>query len=475
MKIVNYAFGLLLGLTLFPSCSDTRLLYPEEGAVFRELGLSDRRRLDIAANYVRKNASNLMFLTARGLNPQDLKYGLAQQMTYKGHVFLKIPAIRGFLVPGEPVSKSLRGDVNRHSVIMMYDSKDEIFAVNYMEELPEEAYADRHTNDLYYRQFVGDANIYNSNNEHIGYSAIRKPRTRSIADSTFVLDEVEVIGHQGGGDSGWGDVPPGGGYNEGDGSFSPQTCPVCGAAMNEGDPVCPNIASHYAGSGGSENSGGNGGGEEGVYKKCSLDSAGRKELNTAIKERIDSCKLLKMMRDDLTQKRAGFEDVIQLDTIESADRMGRYDPNTKNYFTIQGQIYHTIGEEYVHLFQDNVYAGGILQYAYTYGFRAIGSTNIEFEAKIIGDIAVLDASSGGGTLGWGNGLGYLYEKWISELDRKLRKGTLSYSDIEAGYEGHSYQEFMEDFARRQIDVERYGLDQINPNLHPEALIYLFAH
>lgn len=166
-------------------------------SVFGELGKTERKRLDRAFDFIQQHVDGLMFLKVRALTARDMKYGLAQQMTYKGRTFLKIPVFRGVIVPGAHVIESLR-ETARQSVVLMFDGKDEILAVDFMDELPEYVYAREHLNELYYRNFVGDVNIYNNDNVHIGYAPVRKPCTRSITDSTFVLDEVEVTGQQGG-------------------------------------------------------------------------------------------------------------------------------------------------------------------------------------------------------------------------------------------------------------------------------------
>lgn len=239
--------------------------------------------------------------------------------------------------------------------------------------------------------------------------------------------------------------------------------------------MCPRIAYHDSGSGGG-NGGGDGSSEAGVYKRCMWDTVGINALNRAIVERIDCCKQLRMMKEDLAKRGRGFEDVILLDTLEDYDIRGAYDPQTKIYSVWSyDQIGNTISEEFVHMFQDNVYVGGIRQYGYDPAMRQCGCTNIEFEAKFINDMNVFDAICGGATLGWGDEYGRQYADWVGILNAKLTNGTLSYSDIEQGYQGIHYEDFMRDFATRQVDESKYNLNQIKPGMMPEVLIYLLTN
>lgn len=467
--------GLLL-VGLLASCSETdNLLSEQETAI----AMTEKTGILMeTAHYFNNNESGNAFLRSRSLLVSDIKYGLARQMTYDGHLFLNIPVIRGSLVPGAPVSESLRGEAVRKSVVIEYDDHGKVQEIGYLVETPNKPYAALHKNDLYYSLFEGEAALYDRDGQRLGMASFAAPCTRNGGDSIPELDggtlgEVVVIGHH---DGGWSDYPPGGGYDDDDGSMNPWTCPVCGAATNPGDPTCPQAYLHGNGGGGSGDDGGLSSEckMDGVFNHCSLDTAGVRVLKESIDFLITKNPMLHKVQNYLSSIGSGFGDVVLNDSLK---HFGQYSPVTKTYiFSDYNAIDRSLTEEYIHMFQDNVYMGGIAQYAYSaYNPDVKGSANIEFEAKFLTDLSCHSANCACAFMGGGVDYADAYENWIELLCQKISDGEMSYEEIERGYDNHSYEDFMLDYAKGKLAYTSYSLSQIKTGMQPEALMFILKN
>lgn len=119
------------------------------------------------------------------------------------------------------------------------------------------------------------------------------------------------------------------------------------------------------------------------------------------------------------------------------------------------------------MFQDFVYENGISQYA-----KEAGIANIEFEVKLLQDIACNKYDKYGCPYsGSGTKNGLKYEKWLSYL---ANKNPIFYSDIVNGYDGVTYEQFLEDFAKGKEDVAGYSSKYLKRGLEPAAIKLLFS-
>ncbi len=226
----------------------------------------------------------------------------------------------------------------------------------------------------------------------------------------------------------------------------------------------------YYGGGSGSTGGPSGGSSNGIYKKCSIadilvrDSVIR-FMNTVIKERC----AYQVMKNSLANAGRGFSDIkIQRDK-------NNYDPQTGVYtVSSAGYTSGSFPEEYVHLFQNFTYSGGIYQYA-----EKKGNANIDFEAKFINDItSYLIAEPRCWYYGAGVSYEVYYKEWISQLAEKAQKGKLTYEDITAGYycpdtnKPISYSQFMRDWSSKWDSSplkNKYGTKFISPTLQPKVL------
>ncbi|NLI37367.1 MAG: hypothetical protein GX416_12770 [Bacteroidales bacterium] len=187
----------------------------------------------------------------------------------------------------------------------------------------------------------------------------------------------------------------------------------------------------------------------GIYENCSLNEADKKLFNKVIKELFTQRCGFRYMSDILSGLHGGFSDV-QYRTMSST---AQYDPK-KNIFYVSKDILlirEGFPEEYIHMFQNYMYQG-------TYKYAgAVGSTNIDFEAKFIRDITCAIIDYGGGC-DYAKGKNYSreYANWIYSLGDKGNK--LTREIIDEGYtytdpvtkekKTLHYEDFLEDFGKR---------------------------
>lgn len=136
-------------------------------------------------------------------------------------------------------------------------------------------------------------------------------------------------------------------------------------------------------------------------------------------------------------------------------------------------IQQSITEEFIHMFQDNIYTNGIGIYANPNSYPGRkGSANIEFEAKFITALSSQEENSIITFIGCGINHAEEYCAWMRILGEKKARGEISWEDIERGYNSLSYQDFMEDYAAQWDKESAYRTDLIDPTMQPKALKYI---
>lgn len=184
----------------------------------------------------------------------------------------------------------------------------------------------------------------------------------------------------------------------------------------------------------------------GIYENCSLNEADKKLFNKVIKELFTQRCGFRYMSDILSALHGGFSDVQYRDMSST----GQYDPK-KNIFYVSKDILlirEGFPEEYIHMFQNFIYQG-------TYKYAgAVGSTNIDFEAKFIRDITCVMMNAGGCDYGQGKNYSMQYQTWVYQLAEM--GGRLTKDIINKGYTYNDagvtktlyYEDFLNDFAKR---------------------------
>ena len=226
---------------------------------------------------------------------------------------------------------------------------------------------------------------------------------------------------------------------------------------------------NYGGSSG-RFEGPSGGSGNGIYKKCSIaDKSVRDSVIRFMDKVIEERCAYQVMKNSLANAGRGFSDIkIQRDKNNYDSQTGVYTVSSAGYTSL------SFPEEYVHLFQNFTYSGGIYQYA---GKK--GNANIDFEAKFINDITSYMISEAR-YLNYGAGVSYEqeYKLWVRQLAKKAQKGKLTYEEIMAGYycsdtnETISYFQFMSDWSSKWDSSpvkNQYGTKFISPTLQPKVL------
>ncbi|MBF0575512.1 hypothetical protein [Dysgonomonas sp. GY617] len=199
-----------------------------------------------------------------------------------------------------------------------------------------------------------------------------------------------------------------------------------------------------------------------IASKTSLDSEGIKELNKILQELLEQCGF-KALFDYLANNGKRFGNV----KIDPSIDVGGYDYITNELlFNNNSAIYGAFPEEFIHLFQQNFYPGGLAPYS------NVGRINIEFEAKLMQDI--LCYINAGACPQYGSGKNYSaqYLNWVIEI---TKDGTYipKYSDLlnkNTQWGNLNYWDFLRDF---QADPNRQNYNfPINESLQPKALNYL---
>ena len=173
------------------------------------------------------------------------------------------------------------------------------------------------------------------------------------------------------------------------------------------------------------------------------------------------------MQTYITDAQFKFNDIRIDPTLLSPDEAG-YDPVTGNLlFYSAGEMNPDyFREEFVHLYQDSHYAGGIAQYTNT------GKSNIEFEAKLMIDILCVLKGTACPALGATPANGTDYLTWIDAITN-LYTALPSYSDLfvkQSNWGNKDYWDFLDDFKN---DPSRPSYNKpIDYDLFPDALLGL---
>lgn len=191
-----------------------------------------------------------------------------------------------------------------------------------------------------------------------------------------------------------------------------------------------------------------------------LDNNGIDLYNQALDNLLEQCGYYKMY-DYLTGIGAMFTDVY----IDPTGSTGGYDYVTgKVSFRDNSSITSGLAEEFVHLFQDNYYPGGMGNY--------IHNANFEFEAKVIQDLECMMRGMVGGLYGDPNPSSLNYTKWMEVV---TNYGTYfpSYGDLLVQYSdcgNLNYSDFLNAFSTNPAKPQ-YNLPVI-PTLTPQAIPYV---
>jgi len=224
----------------------------------------------------------------------------------------------------------------------------------------------------------------------------------------------------------------------------------------------------YDGGGGGGNNG-NGGGSaslstqaQAIISSFNLNNNGINNLNAILAAMLEKCGY-EFVYNYLKNNNCSFYNVLyNPNTI-----VGGYDPYTNILtFTNENAITNAFPEEFLHLYQNSYYSGGIGQYSNT------GYSNIEFESKIMQDIICV--LSGGLCPKYGatqnNGSDYL--TWIFEITNNASTFP-TYTDLLVKYPNagnKNYWDFLNDFAN-DSSRPQYNIP-IDYNLLPYALTNL---
>lgn len=478
---------ILFVIVSFMACSDDFGVFDSllEHSNTYEMSRRDASRK--ALNYVRKNENRMLFMASHSYNSIDLKYGLSRKLDYKGNLVLQVPVIRGLLT-SSIIEKNIEGEALRPSVLFSFDKEGNITSVTYVEQMPDKDYYQYHSNELFYSNFIGELDAYNQNDEYQKTTRVSSARTRSMTDSTYTLPDVVITAPDKNKDDDDDDNPfPSEtdsiewdeGAAEDTTIVEDKFCNFCGSTLEydetEDNYYCPVCGQGVnCGGGGGGTIGGNTPASEpkgessvkGIYKKCEFGEEGQAKLKIAIDEQIHKNVLMEKVYQWLLNNDFGFEQIVVSSVLAN---QGRYDPTTKTYIVRSyDDISGSIREEYLHMFQDFVYENGISQYA-----REAGSANIEFEVKLLQDIACNKYDNiGCPCMGYGKLYEQKYNNWVLKLAYK--EESIVFSDIINGYDGVTYEQFLEDFANRNKGVVGYSSKYLKRGLEPAAIKLLFS-
>jgi hypothetical protein len=134
--------------------------------------------------------------------------------------------------------------------------------------------------------------------------------------------------------------------------------------------------------------------------------------------------------------------------------------SVKNVSDISGSF----PEEYIHAFQQEMYAG-IEKYS------GLGRSNIEFEAKLIQDISCVYTDGGCLMYGAGEKYGTQYVEWIYEITDSGNKTPNFDEIVDTPFKGLTYWDFLEDYVTKVPEYNK-GTDR---NLEPKAIKELITH
>ena len=163
-------------------------------------------------------------------------------------------------------------------------------------------------------------------------------------------------------------------------------------------------------SNGTYNNGGNGNSGastaiSSIAQNISLDSKGIEALNDILQMMLNQCGFSQMY-SSLVSQNAKFSSV----SINPSGTEGGYNSVTKALtFKDDNSILGAFPEEFVHMFQDYTYPGGIK------GYMNTARNNIEFEAKLMVDILCVQSLGGCGELGAGKNYSTYYGLWLFDL------------------------------------------------------------
>ena len=141
-------------------------------------------------------------------------------------------------------------------------------------------------------------------------------------------------------------------------------------------------------------------------------------------------------------------------------------------FKSESTMAQSFPEEFLHLYQDWLYPGGIMQYANPAN-NYTGKSNIEFEAKFLVDLLTRLNGQGGGLYGAPSSspLYDQYNQWLEDLNDFNDLGLLTYNKIITHqFEGKGYSDFLENFKTSQ---PLYNYPSLNISTFPPLVVQSF--
>jgi hypothetical protein len=191
-----------------------------------------------------------------------------------------------------------------------------------------------------------------------------------------------------------------------------------------------------------------------------LDSKGQSILYDKMTELFKQCGYVTMY-NNLVTKKAGFNN-IQYDKSIS---VAAYDPRNKNLlFNNNNSIKDGLAEEFIHMFQDNHYQGGLVKDQNT------GRVNFEFEAKLLQDVLCHINDGVCPKYGIGKNYGSKYTEWIIFItkDGSYMPNSSDLMKKSSQWGNLNYWDFLKDFQQKN---PHYNYP-INPSLQPEIFNFL---
>lgn len=166
-----------------------------------------------------------------------------------------------------------------------------------------------------------------------------------------------------------------------------------------------------------------------------LDRQGIVNLNARLLELLVECGY-RSMYDYLKNRGKGFQNVEYRPTLNG---LAGYNIDTKDLlFLNNNTINNGLGEEFIHMFQDNYYSGGLHQY------DVLGRINIEFEAKVLQDVMCLIKGDGCPMYGAGKNYSRQYTQWLFTITNNATK-IPSYMGLLTKYQNLNYWDFIQDY------------------------------
>ncbi len=177
-----------------------------------------------------------------------------------------------------------------------------------------------------------------------------------------------------------------------------------------------------------------------IAKSINLDDRGRAIFNATLLKMQQLC-AYSTMYNWLVGSGYKFNDVY----INSANTAaGGYIPQTQDLtFRDNNLIEGSLPEEFIHMFQDHCYTGGLANYTY------LGHSNIEFEAKLIQDILCVLTTGGCSLLGSSSQMQDVnYFQWLKQCTNNFATFP-SYSSLLIRHSecfNMNYWDFLNAFA-----------------------------